>query len=180
MLVIKVPGIELFDEVLQVFVNAEEFVLELEHSLVSLSKWESKFEKPFLGSEEKTDEEVFAYIEAMILTEEYPSDVLTRLTKENIQQINEYIESKMTATWFNDKQKPKKSNEVITAELIYYWMISFNIPIEFQHWHLNRLFTLIKIFSVKNAPKEKLSKRDLLARNRELNERRKAELGTAG
>lgn len=180
MLVIKVPGIELFDEVLQVFVNAEEFVLELEHSLVSLSKWESKFEKPFLGSEEKTDEEVFAYIEAMILTEEYPSDVLTRLTKENIQQINEYIESKMTATWFNDKQKPKKSNEVITAELIYYWMISFNIPIEFQHWHLNRLFTLIKIFSVKNAPKEKMSKRDLLARNRELNERRKAELGTAG
>ena len=180
MLVIKVPGIELFDEVLQVFVNAEEFVLELEHSLVSLSKWESKFEKPFLGSEEKTDEEVFAYIEAMILTEEYPSDVLTRLTKENIQQINEYIESKMTATWFNDKQKPKKSNEVITAELIYYWMITFNIPIEFQHWHLNRLFTLIKIFSVKNAPKEKLSKRDLLARNRELNERRKAELGTAG
>jgi len=180
MLVIKVPGIELFDEVLQVFVNAEEFVLELEHSLVSLSKWESKFEKPFLGSEEKTDEEVFAYIEAMILTEEYPSDVLTRLTKENIQQINEYIESKMTATWFNDKQKPKKSNEVITAELIYYWMISFNIPIEFQHWHLNRLFTLIKIFSVKNAPKEKMSKRDLLARNRELNERRKAELGTTG
>lgn len=180
MLVIKVPGIELFDEVLQVFVNAEEFVLELEHSLVSLSKWESKFEKPFLGSEEKTDEEVFAYIEAMILTEEYPSDVLTRLTKENIQQINEYIESKMTATWFNDKQKPKKSNEVITAELIYYWMITFNIPIEFQHWHLNRLFTLIKIFSVKNAPKEKMSKRDLLARNRELNERRKAELGTAG
>jgi len=180
MLVIKVPGIELFDEVLQVFVNAEEFVLELEHSLVSLSKWESKFEKPFLGSEEKTDEEVFAYIEAIILTEEYPSDVLTRLTKENIQQINEYIESKMTATWFNDKQKPKKSNEVITAELIYYWMISFNIPIEFQHWHLNRLFTLIKIFSVKNAPKEKMSKRDLLARNRELNERRKAELGTTG
>ena len=180
MLVIKVPGIELFDEVLQVFVNAEEFVLELEHSLVSLSKWESKFEKPFLGSEEKTDEEVFAYIEAMILTEEYPSDVLTRLTKENIQQINEYIEYKMTATWFNDKQKPKKSNEVITADLIYYWMISFNIPIEVQHWHLNRLFTLIKLFSVKNAPKEKMSKQDLLARNRELNERRKAELGTAG
>ena len=180
MLVIKVPGIELFDEVLQVFVTAEEFVLELEHSLVSLSKWESKFEKPFLGSEEKTNEEVFAYIEAMILTEEYPSDILTRLTKENIQQINNYIESKMTATWFNDRKKPKKSNEVITAELIYYWMITFNIPIEFQHWHLNRLFTLIKIFSVKNAPKENMSKRDLLARNRELNERRKAELGTTG
>lgn len=180
MLTLKVPGIELFDEVLQVFVTAEEFVLELEHSLVSLSKWEQKFEKPFLGSEEKTDEEVFAYIEAMILTEDVPPDVLNRLTKDNIRQINEYIEAKMTATWFNDKKQAKKSREVITAELIYYWMVTFNIPMECQYWHLNRLFTLIKIFSVKNAEPEKVSKRDLLARNRELNAQRKAELGTTG
>lgn len=180
MLILKVPGIELFDEKHQVFVTADSFVLELEHSLVSLSKWESKFEKPFLGSEEKTDEEVLAYIEAMILTKNYPPDVLSRLTKENLAQINDYIDAKMTATWFNDKQKPKNSREVITAELIYYWMFTFSIPIEVQHWHLNRLFTLIKIFSVKNAEPEKLSKRQILARNRELNEKRKAELGTKG
>lgn len=180
MLVLKVPGIELFDEVLQQFITAEEFVLELEHSLVSLSKWEQKFEKPFLGSEEKTNEEVFAYIEAMILTKDYPSDIVNRLSKDNIKQINAYIEAKMTATWFNEKKQPKKSREVITAELIYYWMITFNIPIEFQYWHLNRLFTLIKVFSVKNTQPEKVSKKDLLARNRELNAKRKAELGTTG
>lgn len=180
MLVIKVPGIDLFNETTQEFVFKEGFVLELEHSLVSLSKWESKFEKPFLGNNEKTDEEVLAYIEAMILTEEYPPDVLKRLSKNNIVQINEYIESKMTATWFNDIKESKKSREIITAELIYYWMISLNIPIEFQYWHLNRLFTLIRVFSVKNSKSEKMSKRDLLARNRELNAKRKAELGTTG
>jgi len=180
MLILKVPGIELFDEALHVFTTEDAFTLELEHSLVSLSKWESKFEKPFLGSEEKTDEEILAYIEAMILTKEYPPDVLNRLSKENLQQINAYIEAKMTATWFNDKKQSKKSSEVITAELIYYWMITFNIPIEFQYWHLNRLFTLIKIFSVKNAQPEKMSKKDLLARNRELNAKRKSELGTTG
>lgn len=180
MLKLKVPGIEMFDEVLQVFVSEEPFELELEHSLVSLSKWEEKFEKPFLGSEEKTDEEVLAYIEAMILTEDYPSDILTRLTTDNFQEINNYMEAKKTATWFNDKRQPKKNNEIITAELIYYWMITFNIPVEFQYWHLNKLFTLIKIFSVKNAEPEKLSKRQILARNRELNAKRKAELGTKG
>lgn len=180
MLILKVPGIELFDEALHVFTTEDAFTLELEHSLVSLSKWESKFEKPFLGSEEKTDEEVLAYIEAMILTEEYPPDILNRLSKENFKQINAYIEAKMTATWFNEKKQGKKSSEVITAELIYYWMITFNIPIEFQYWHLNRLFTLIKIFSVKNAQPEKMSKKDLLARNRELNAKRKSELGTTG
>ena len=116
----------------------------------------------------------------MILTKDYPTDILERLSQENLQQINTYIEAKMTATWFNDKSPQKKSKEVITAELIYYWMITFNIPIEFQHWHLNKLFTLIKIFSVKNAQPEKVSKKDLLARNRELNAKRKAELGTTG
>ena len=180
MLTIKVPGKEFFDTVLQEFVSVDSVVLELEHSLVSLSKWESKFEKPFLGSAEKTDEEILAYIDAMILTEDYPSDIVKRLSKENVQQINKYIEAKMTATWFNEKKQPKKSQEVITAELIYYWMITFNIPIEFQYWHLNRLFTLIKIFSVKNAKSEKMSKKDLLAQNRELNAKRKAELGTTG
>ncbi len=180
MLKIEVKGIELFNEMLQEFVSEEGFVLELEHSLVSLSKWESKFEKPFLGPEDKTDQEALAYIEAMIITEDYPPDVLTRLSKDNIKQINEYIEAKMTATWFTDKNHQKKNTEVITAELIYYWMISFNIPIEFQYWHLNKLFTLIKVFSVKNTPAAKTSKRDLLARNRELNARRKAELGTTG
>ena len=180
MLVLKVPGTELFNEKTNEFITESEFTIELEHSLASLSKWESKFEKPFLGSDEKTDEEVFYYIKCMILTEEYPSDLKRRLTNENLKEINDYISAKMTATWFRDTPGPKGTSEVITAELIYYWMITFNIPFECQHWHLNKLFTLIKVFSIKNAKPEKMSKRDLLARNRELNAQRKAQLGTKG
>ena len=180
MLVIKVPGIELFNETTQEFTTAESFELELEHSLVSLSKWESIFEKPFLTTETKTDEEVLAYIKAMIVTPNPPSDVLERLTKDNFEEINKYIEAKMSATTFRDDKNQRRNREIVTAELIYYWMITFNIPIEFQHWHLNRLFTLIKIFSIKNNKPEKMSKRELLARNRKLNAQRKAELGTSG
>lgn len=180
MLTITVPGIDLYDERNEVFTTAEGYVLELEHSLVSLSKWESIHEKPFLSSETKTNEEVFAYIKAMCLTSNIPPEVFHRISKQNIADINAYIDAKMTATWFNEIKETKKSREVITAELIYYWMISYNIPIEFQHWHLNRLFTLIKIFNVKNSPPKKMSAAEMAARNRELNAQRKAQMGTRG
>lgn len=180
MLTIVVPGIDLYDEVREEFTNAEGFTLELEHSLVSLSKWESLFEKPFLGKEEKTTEEVFAYVKAMILTPDVPDDVLARLSNENVEAINKYIDSKMTATWFSETKHAPKSREVITSELIYYWMISLNIPLECQHWHLNRLFTLIRVFNIKNAPQKKMSKSEIAARNRELNAQRRSQLGTRG
>lgn len=181
MLTITVPGIELYDEASELFVSAAGFTLELEHSLVSLSKWESKFEKPFLAKGEKTTEETFAYIEAMILTKNPPGDVLTRLSKENLDQISAYVDSKMTATWFNDPPgSPARSRETITAELIYYWMITFNIPIQFENWHLNRLFTLIKICSIKQGKPKKMTRSEVLARNRALNDQRRASLGTSG
>jgi len=179
-LTIIVPGIDLYDEANAVFTTAEGFVLDLEHSLVSLSKWESIYEKPFLSSETKTDEEVFAYIKAMCITTNIPPEVFSRFSKENMEQINKYIDAKMSATWFNEEKPQKKTQEIITAELIYYWMVSYNIPIEFQHWHLNRLFTLIKIFNVKNSPPKKMNRSEILARNRELNAQRKATIGTAG
>jgi hypothetical protein len=176
---IVVPGIELYDEGRQEFTHAEGFTLELEHSLVSLSKWESIFEAPFLGPDKKSTEEVMAYVEAMLLTPNVPKESIYRLSQENFDEINKYIDAKMTATWFNDKSAAK-SNETITAELIYYWMISFNIPFECQYWHLNRLFTLIKVFNVKNSPQKKMSKRDIAVKNRELNAQRRAQLGTKG
>lgn len=180
MLTIVVPGIELFDEATQEFVNADGFVLELEHSLISLSKWESKYEKPFLTKDNKTNEEVTEYIKAMILNPNFPPEVISRLSQENMDLITKYLDSKMSATWFSDTKVTPKNREIITAELIYYWMISLNIPMECQYWHLNRLFTLIKIFNVKNATPKKMSRSEIVARNRELNAQRKAKYGTSG
>ena len=180
MLIITVGGTQSFDDEKQEFVEEGGVELQLEHSLVSLSKWESEFEKPFLGKSEKTPDEVLAYIRCMLLTENPPVDFLEKLSKENLEAVNAYIEQKMTATWFSDQPGAPASREVITAELIYYWMTVFNIPFECETWHLNRLFTLVRICNIKQAKPKKMSRADIAARNRELNAQRKAQLGTKG
>jgi hypothetical protein len=156
------------------------FPLELEHSLSSLSKWEQEFAKPFLSKEEKSTEETLAYVRYMILTPEVPSDITEKLTQKNVNDIMAYIDSKQTATWFNESRPEAKSGETITSELVYYWMTSFQIPWEAQYWHLNRLFTLIKVFDLKQAKPKPMSKAETIARNKELNARRRAEMGSRG
>jgi hypothetical protein len=180
MLSIIVLGDDVYNEETEEFSTVNDTELELEHSLVSMSKWESIYEKPFLGRDEKTAEEVFAYIKLMTLTPDVPEEVFLRLSEKNISEINDYIDAKMTATWFSDPPGAPKSREVITAELIYYWMIVFEIPFECQYWHLNRLFTLIRVCNNKQAKPEKMSRAELAARNRELNEQRKKQWGTRG
>jgi hypothetical protein len=180
MLTITVLGKEMFDEQTQEFTTVNDVVLELEHSLVSLSKWEAIFEKPFLGIIEKTSEEVFAYIRIMTVTPEVPEEIFLRLSEDNIKEINKYLDAKMSATWFSETPGAPKSREVITAELIYYWMIIFEIPFECEHWHLNRLFTLIRVCNIKQSKPEKMSRGEVAARNRELNAQRKQQLGTTG
>lgn len=180
MLTIIVPGVEMFDEKSQEFTSKDDVTLELEHSLVSLSKWESIYEKPFLGTDNKTTEEVFEYIKIMTLTPNVPNEVFLKLSEDNIEAINKYIEAKMTATWFSESPGAPKSRDVITAELIYYWMIVFQIPFECEYWHLNRLFTLIRVCNIKQAKPKKMSRSEIAARNRELNARRREQLGTKG
>lgn len=183
MLTIIIPSVDLFDDTSKEFITTEEVTLQLEHSLVSLSKWESIFEKPFLGDEKKTTPETLAYVEAMTISPELPSEVYSRLSNANIEEIGNYIDAKMTATWFTDTKSKVPGafkKEVITAEIIYYWMISLNVPFECQHWHLNRLLTLIKVCNQKNAPEKKMGKQELVARNRALNEARRAQLNTKG
>lgn len=171
---------EFFDESTQEFVVGSNYTLELEHSLYSLSKWESIFEKPFLGKDPKSTEELMAYVHCMILTKDVPDNIVKMFTDKQMLQINEYIDAKHTATWFSDFANTKPSREVITSELIYYWMFSLTIPIDCEHWNLNRLLTLIKIFQVKSQPAKKMSRSELAARNRTLNQQRRAQLGTSG
>lgn len=180
MLTITVPGIEMFAEQSQEFVTKDDVTLELEHSLVSLSKWEQFYEKPFLGSEEKTTDEVLEYIKIMTLTPNISEKVFAKLSEANLTAINNYIDAKMTATWFSEAPSAPKSRDVITAELIYYWMITFQIPFECEKWHLNRLFTLIRVCNIKQAKPTKMSRAEIAARNRELNAQRRSQLGSRG
>lgn len=176
MLVIKIP-LKAFNEQTNQFVT---FDLELEHSLVSLSKWESKFEKPFLTDRKKTTEEATWYLEAMTLNPNVPPEIYHGLTEKHVAEINSYISAKMTATWFAENTNQKKNNRVITSELIYYWMISHQIPHEFETWHINRLLTLIRVCNVENAPKRKMTRREALNRERTLNEQRRQQFGSSG
>ncbi|MGB4293547.1 MAG: hypothetical protein WBJ37_11785, partial [Bacteroidales bacterium] len=148
MLQITIPAVELWDERKQEFVTTKEQTLQLEHSLVSISKWESKWCKPFLSKQEKTSEETLDYIKCMTITQNVDPEVYNYLTNKNIEEINNYINAPMTATYFSDEKTSKTSREQVTAELIYYWMIALNIPFECQKWHLNRLLTLIKVCSI--------------------------------
>lgn len=181
MLIVTVPGEELYDERTQEFFNNPEQTLQLEHSLVSLSKWEAKWQKPFLTNEEKTTEETIDYIRCMTITQNVKPDVYIRLMKSSsiINEINSYISSPMTATTFSDNKKGS-SREIVTSELIYYWMISLNIPMECQKWHLNRLLTLIRVCNIKNEPPKKMGKGDLIRRNAALNASRRSKLNSRG
>lgn len=176
-IIVPAPLLEDWDEYREEFVYHEDgkpFTLQLEHSLISLSKWEEKYCKPFISSK-KTDEEVLDYIKCMTLTQHVPDEVYSRLSKENIRDIMKYIEAPMTATTFSDNGPKPPSREKVTAELIYYWMIKCQIPIEFQKWHLNKLMTLIRVCEVKDSPPKKMSQRELLNHHAAVNAaRRKA------
>ena len=183
MLQLQVTLSETYNEDTQSF-ESEIWNLELEHSLVSLSKWESKYEKPFLSNDEKGGEEVLDYIVMMDLGTNTPDEVFASLTDEHVKEINAYINAKMTATWFTKTTKPKVNRQTVTSELIYYWITSYKIPWVVETWHLNRLFTLIEVFnaehSAQQGKKSSTNKVGLAEQRRALNEQRKRELGTSG
>jgi len=187
MLTITIPKSRLWDSKKEEFINTKEYTLSLEHSLVSISKWEAKWHKPFISDDKKTQEQTVDYIKFMTLTQNVDDNVYMALTKQNFEEITAYIDNKMTATWFsepkNGPQTPAKK-EVITSELIYYWMIALEIPFECQKWHLNRLLTLVKVCNAKakaaNGKKNSVNKREILANNAELNAARRKTLGTSG
>lgn len=184
MLQITVPEMELWDEVNEILIDEKEQTLQLEHSLISIARWESKWNKAFLSKREKTFEETLDYIRCMTINPKVDPSVYRRLSSDNIEMINQYIDAPMTATYILDEEDGGSgSRDVITAELIYYWMISYNIPFECQKWHLNRLLTLIKVCNVKTAaanPSHRKRKGVNLKNRARMNAERRARANSKG
>jgi hypothetical protein len=183
MLKITVPGYqEFWDEKNKemIYVNEKDVTLRLEHSLIAISKWESKYCESFFETQNKTDEQVKYYIQCMTLNNDVDPKVYDRLTRNNIFEINNYLKAPMTATTVRDNQAGHKNSEYVTSELIYYWMIAYNIPVEFEKWPIQRLLMLIRVCSAKAEKPKKMSAREIMAQNKARNEARKARLHTRG
>lgn len=181
MLEITIPTAEFYDESTQEFVYVNGRTLRLEHSLISLSKWESKWCKAFLSRQDKTVEETLDYIRCMTIDQNVDPNVYKGLTQANIEAVQKYIESPMTATQFKDPGRHGTAvSETITSELIYYWMVSLQIPFECQRWHLNRLLTLIRVCNLKNAPPKKMNRNSIYQQNSALNAARRQRLRSRG
>ncbi len=181
MLTIKIPDKELFNDATQEFIKVKGRELHLEHSLVSLAKWESKFHKTFLVKENKTRAETIEYIKLMTITQNVEDNVFKAIDTKVLNEVSAYLEDPMTATTFSEQEQKRKINrEVITAEIIYYWMVALQIPMECQKWHLNRLLTLINVCNIKNQPKGKMSKAAIVARNKALNAERRQRSNSPG
>lgn len=181
MLLITVRGDEEWDEANEEFLPSFEITLRLEHSLVSISKWEAKWHKAFLGKQPKTSEESLDYIRCMVVSQNVEPRFLEYLTPENINEINSYIDNPMSATYIPDRPNGAVGKDVATSELIYYWMVAYQIPSEYEKWHLNRLLTLIKICDLKNSPNDKpRNVNEIMQSHAAINAARRKKLGTKG
>lgn len=180
MLELRLKGREFYNERTGEFVALKDTTLKLEHSLISLSKWESKWHKPFLGNEQKTTEEMLDYIRCMTISQNVDQSAYLMLTQDDMKQIEEYMANEMTATSFHEDRHARGSRRIITSEVIYSWMVSLQIPFECEKWHLNRLLTLIRVCNVENSPKKKMKGKDILKQNSQLNEARRKMMNTKG
>lgn len=181
MLEITIPGKELYDEVREEFIYTNPCTIRLEHSLVSLSKWESKHQKAFLKvKDELSRDEMIDYIRCMTITQNVPYDVFYSISNDQIQEIFDYVDKPMTATWFSNNKKTSPSRETITSEVIYYWMIGHGIDWKAEKWHLNRLLTLIRVCNAKNGTSGKMNSKEIMKQNREINAARRKAMHTSG
>lgn len=181
MLRIQIPEQEFYDESSEEFIKVKAQTLVMEHSLISLSKWEAKWKKPYLSDDPKSKEEIYDYFRCMTVGA-VPEDYVYRaLSADNIKEIADYINDPMTATTIYEFDKKPHNKSIVTSELIYYWMIAQNIPPEYEKWHLNRLLMLIKVCSIKNNPKQrKMSRQEIARQNRAINAARRKKYGTKG
>ena len=181
MLELTVEG-ELYDESENEFITVGPRTVRFEHSLLSVSKWEQIYKKPFLADNDKSDEEIYHYFELMVVDANVPTNFISRLSNENIEEINELITDSATATWFSNNKITRPSTQTYTSELIYYWVFSLGISIEVELWHINRLLTLIRIYEAQNDKQSSTNKKTVpnMADRRALNEQRRRQYNTKG
>lgn len=179
---VTIPPIEIgFNAETNEFIYTKKTTLQLEHSLVSLSKWESKWHKPFLSSTDLTNEETLDYIRCMTITQNVDPNCYLGITDDILDDIIKYIDNPMTATWFSGKEERGRLNgQIVTNEIIYYWMVTLNIPFQCEKWHLNRLLTLIRVINSKNGPQKKMTNNEQIRMYHDLNEMRKKKFNTRG
>lgn len=180
MLHLSIPGREFYNEKTNEFITVKPTELVLEHSLVSISKWESKWHIAFFEENNKSDDQIKDYIRCMTLTQNVDPMIYSCLTDEHIGKVMDYLNDPMTATTFSNVEQRRGPTKKITNEEIYYSMITLNIPMECQKWHINRLLTLIKVCSLKSAPQKKMSRSEILKNNKALNQARRAKLHSRG
>lgn len=179
MLEISVPAKEFYDETNQVFVYTRPTVLQLEHSLISVSRWESKWKKPFLSDKDKTVAETLDYIRCMTINGHVDPNVYMALSAEDQKKISEYISDEQTATKIYRMKEAPAPKRTITSELVYSWMVMYNIPFECQKWHFSRLLKLIEVLEV-NTSNQKMSRGETMRSNAALNRARRAKLHSKG
>lgn len=180
MLYLTVKGRELYDSENNRFIDVKTQTIQLEHSLVSISKWEARWKKPFLSNKTMTVEETVDYIRCMTITQNVNPYLYFCIDDDNVKEVTAYVYDPMTATWFSKDEKKSPNRAVYTSEVIYWQMITLGIPFECQKWHLNRLLTLIHVCNEKNTPPKKLSGRELANRNRALNAARRKKYNSRG
>ncbi len=180
-LYITIPGREWFNEDTEEFSYTPEANIVLEHSLLSISEWESRWHKPFFSPKPKTEQELYDYVRCMTTSDRPDENVYRALSRSNIDKIQKYIENPMTATTFSDSGEKKQNREIITSEIFYYWMTMFNIPfVPCETWHINKLQALIHVCAIKNQSPKKMSKNEIIKRNSSLNAMRRAKYGSKG
>lgn len=180
---ITIPGKENWDSVKEEFIYEEDAELYLQHSLVTVAEWEARWKISFLDTDNKTPEQITDYIKIMTINQnEVDDSVYKRLTKENLDEINRYLKDEMSATTITDHGTPESNgrNEIITAEIVYYWMFSHNVPVEFENWHFNRLITLLKTCNIKSNPDNKMTKQETAKMYAEMNKARRQKYNSKG
>ena len=180
MIQVTIPGGELFDPKTNEFINFKTTTVSLEHSLISISKWEAKWKKSFFKNEERSLDEIIDYIACMCVTPNVDPRIFHKISSKEVKKVSDYISDPMTATTFHDLEDHKANKQTVTSELVYYWMIAYNIPFECQKWHINRLLTLIRICGIKNAPPKKISKAEMMRKRAQVNAERRSRLHTKG